>query len=64
MIARQLLLDKIESERKSAALAERSRIEKLRRQKRPRSRGAKERILADKSHRSARKRSRGPIDRD
>ena len=64
MMARQLLLDKIESERKSAALAERSRIEKLRRQKRPRSRGAKERILADKSHRSARKRSRGPIDRD
>jgi protein subunit release factor B len=64
MLARQLLLDKIESERKSAALAERSRIEKLRRQKRPRSRSAKERILADKSHRSARKRSRGPIERD
>jgi len=64
MLARQLLLDKIESERKSAALAERSRVEKLRRQKRPRSRGAKERILADKSHRSARKRSRGPVERD
>src|SRR4051812_9509136 len=29
MLARQLLLDKIESERKSAALAERSRVEKL-----------------------------------
>jgi len=64
MLARQLLLDKIESQRRSAAAAERSRIEKLRRQKRPRSRGAKERILAEKAHRSARKRSRGPIERD
>ena len=64
ILARELLLDKIESERRSAAQAERARLEKLRRQKRPRSRGAKEHILADKSHRSARKRSRGPIDPD
>ncbi len=65
MIARQLLLDKIESEKRSAAAAERARIEKIRRQKRPRSRGAKERILAAKAHRSATKQRRSrPLDRD
>ena len=57
-LARHLLLDKIESQRKQRADAERARVEKLRRQKRPRSRGAKERMLADKSHRAARKSNR------
>ena len=56
--ARQLLLDKIESLRKSRADAERERLEKIRRAKRGRSRGAKQRILADKSHQSAKKASR------
>jgi protein subunit release factor B len=62
-LARQLLLDKIEARHKARVAAERARIEKLRRQKRGRSRGAKERILADKSRRSTKKsfrRSVGP----
>ena len=54
-IARCQLLDKIEAQKKNAAAAERSRIEKIRRQKRKRSKGAKERMLADKSHRAAKK---------
>lgn len=57
-IARQLLLDKIEAKRQRAADAERARVEKLRRQKRPRSRAAKERILAGKARRSERKKDR------
>src|SRR5689334_20624830 len=48
ILARTLLLDKIEAQRKSRAEAERARVEKARRQKRGRSRGAKQRILADK----------------
>lgn len=57
-LARKLLLDKIEARRKSRADAERARIEKLRRQKRGRSRAAKQRILADKSRHAAKKESR------
>jgi len=57
-LARHLLLDKIESMRNVAAAAERARVEKLRRQKRPRSRAAKARILADKSHHAAKKQLR------
>ena len=56
--ARRLLLDKIEALRKSHADAQRAQVEKLRRQKRGRSRAAKQRILADKSHNAARKASR------
>src|ERR1043165_6002975 len=48
-IARRLLLDKIAARRQERLDAERDRQEKLRRQKRKRSRGAKERMLADKS---------------
>jgi protein subunit release factor B len=59
-LARHLLLDKIEARAKARADAERARLEKLRRQKRGRSRGAKERILADKSHRAAKKDARRP----
>lgn len=54
-LARQLLLDKIEGERKKRAEAERSKAEKLRRQKRGRSRAAKQRILADKARNSEKK---------
>ena len=63
-LARKLLLDKIEAQRKSRADAERARVEKLRRQKRGRSRAAKQRMLADKSHHAAKKglRRRAPLD--
>jgi peptide chain release factor len=57
-LARQLLLDKIDALRKARAAAARAHIEKLRRQKRRRSRGAKERMLADKSRHAAKKASR------
>ena len=59
-LARQLLLDKIAARQRERVDAERARLEKLRRQKRGRSRSAKERILADKSHRAARKADRRP----
>src|ERR1041385_3537614 len=49
-IARRLLLEKIEAMRKGRSDAQRAAIEKIRRQKRKRSRRAKERMLADKSH--------------
>src|SRR5438045_4497154 len=54
-IARRLLLDKIESVQRQRVTAERARLEKLRRQKRGRSKGAKKRMLADKSHHAKRK---------
>ena len=57
-IAWHLLLDKIEAQRQVKIKAERDRVEKLRRQKRKRSKGAKERMLADKSRHSAKKSSR------
>ena len=57
-IAWHLLLDKIEAQRQAKIKAERDRVEKLRRQKRKRSKGAKERMLADKSRHSAKKSSR------
>jgi peptide chain release factor len=60
-IARKLLLDKIESDRNQRAAAERARIEKLRRQKRKRSRGAKERMLADKARHSQKKTNRRSV---
>lgn len=63
-LARQLLLDKIEESRRLRAAEERSRIEKARRQKRPRSRGAKERILASKAHQSKKKVQRRIVERD
>jgi hypothetical protein len=53
-----LLLDKIEYMRKGYVDAERSRVEKIRRQKRKRSRRAKDRMLAGKAHRSETKRLR------
>lgn len=60
-LARQTLLDKLESARRAKAVAERSAVERLRRQKRPRSRGSKERMLADKSRRAEKKSGRRPI---
>ena len=62
--ARRLLLDKIEEKQKGFVAAKRSEIEKIRRQKRKRSRRAKERILAGKAHQSEKKKFRrsGPMD--
>jgi hypothetical protein len=57
-LARRLLLDKIERLQKGYVDAERARIEKIGRQKRRRSRRAKERMLADKSHQAAKKEGR------
>jgi peptide chain release factor len=57
-LARRLLLDKIEALKKGYVDAERSRIEKIRRQKRKRSRRAKARMLDNKSHHGAKKASR------
>ncbi len=60
-IARRLLLDKIETLQKGYLDSERARIEKIRRQKRKRSRRAKARMLADKSHHAAKKEFRRPV---
>ena len=57
-IARRLLLDKIEAQRHGFVAAQRAEIEKIRRQKRKRSRRAKARMLADKSHHAEKKASR------
>ena len=63
-LARRLLLDKIERKQKGYLEAERASIEKIRRQKRKRSRRAKERVLADKARHAEKKRIRGPIASD
>jgi len=63
-LARRLLLDKIERMQKGFLAAEQARIEKVRRQKRKRSRRAKERMLADKARHSEKKRLRGAIGTD
>lgn len=57
-LARKLLLDRIEEKRNGFVAAERARIEKIRRQKRKRSRRAKQRMLADKAHQSSKKEGR------
>lgn len=61
-LARRLLLDKIEEVKKGFVETKRARIEKIRRQKRKRSRRAKERMLADKSHQGEKKRLRRDVD--
>lgn len=58
LLARQLLLDKLDARQKARTEAERARLEKLRRQKRGRSRRAKQQMLADKSHHAAKKAAR------
>lgn len=57
-IARRVLLDKIEEKKNGFVAAQRAEIEKVRRQKRKRSRRAKNRMLANKSHNAAKKESR------
>ena len=63
-LARRLLLDKIERMQKGFLESERSRLQKIRRQKRKRSRRAKERLLADKARHSEKKRRRGAVTSD
>jgi peptide chain release factor len=63
-LARRLLLDKIEERKNGFVAARRAEIEKVRRQKRKRSRRAKNRMLADKSHHADKKASRRPVGRD
>ena len=63
-LARRLLLDKIERMQKGYVEVERAHIGKVRRQKRKRSRRAKERMLADKARQSEKKRLRGAISSD
>ncbi len=63
-IARRLLLDKIEQKRNGFVAAQRAEIEKIRRQKRKRSRRAKDKMLAGKSHRADKKASRRSVRMD
>jgi len=63
-IARRLLLDKIEAMRKGFVDARNAQIEKIRRQKRKRSRRARDRMLADKSMHGQKKALRRTIDSD
>lgn len=60
-LARRLLLDKIEAMKTGFVAAQRAEIEKIRRQKRKRSRRAKARMLADKAHQSEKKAARRAI---
>lgn len=60
-IARRLLLDKIEAMKTGFVAAQRAEIEKIRRQKRKRSRRAKARMLADKSHHADKKAARRSV---
>jgi protein subunit release factor B len=63
-IARRLLLDKIEEKRNGFVAAKRAEIEKIRRQKRKRSRRAKDRMLAGKAHHAAKKSFRRSVPMD
>ena len=63
-LARRLLLDKIERLQRGFLAAELSRTEKIRRQKRRRSRRAKQRMLADKAHHATKKELRRPVGPD
>ena len=58
VLARRLLLQRIEENRRKEAAARRAAAELERRRNRPRPRGIQESILRSKAHRSARKQSR------
>ena len=59
-LARALLADKVEEKVLGAASCVRKEIEKIRRQKRKRSKRAKDKMLAAKRHRAGIKQMRGP----
>jgi len=61
-IARRLLLDKIEEKKNGFVAARRAEIKKIRRQKRKRSRRAKNKMLADKSHHADKKAARRRVE--
>ena len=60
-IARRVLLDKIEEKKNGYVAAQRAEIEKIRRQKRKRSRRAKARMLDSKSQHAAKKSARRSV---
>ncbi len=60
-LARKLLWEKVESFYKKALLEERQRIEKIRRQKRKRSKKAKLRMLEEKRRHSEKKQFRAKV---
>ena len=60
-LARKLLLDKIERLQKGFIAKEKETLEKIRRQKRKRSKRAKEKILTDKHQQAERKELRGKV---
>lgn len=64
ILARQILVAKLEERRHREIADERSRMAKAQRQKRKRSRSAKERMLADKGRQAAKKAWRRPVDLD
>lgn len=63
-IARRLLLDKIEERKNGFVAARRAEIERIRRQKRKRSRRARDKMLANKSHQADKKGMRKRVDAD
>jgi protein subunit release factor B len=63
-LARRILLDKIEAKLTGSIAAEEQRIEKIRRQKRKRSRRAKLRMLDDKHRQSEKKQGRASARRE
>jgi len=63
-LARHLLLNKIEAQRKSQTAARRAQREKIRRRNRPRPRKVKEKILQGKKHRSEIKAKRRKVSLD
>jgi protein subunit release factor B len=60
-LARRILLDKIEARLRGAESAEQQEIAKIRRQKKRRSRRAKQKMLADKRRQAEKKSSRGAV---
>ena len=58
VLAREMLVEKLEAQIRGAAAARVAAVEKLKRQKRGRSRAAKQRILADKARNSEKKANR------
>jgi peptide chain release factor len=64
LLARKILLDKIEAKVKGAESAEQQQIARARRQKRNRSRRAKLKILAEKRHQSEKKTARAGVRRE
>ncbi len=63
-LARRLLLDKIEALKTGFVAAQRAEIEKIRRQKRKRSRRARNKMLADKAHHAEKKATRRAVPMD